>query len=66
MTVAGRDGAGRLGQESEELILRNPFQHVLFGYNVQQKSVIVQWDVSIVTSFCEIMLNQSMLAGMYF
>ena len=65
VTVAGRDGVGRLGQESEQLILRNPFQHVLFGYNAQQKSVIVQWEVSIVTSFCE-NNAQSMLACMYF
>ena len=46
VTVAGRDGAGRLGQESEELILSDPTQRVLFSYNAQQKSVIVEWKVS--------------------
>ena len=45
VTVAGRDGAGRLGQESE-LILSDPTQRVLFSYNAQQKSVIVEWKVS--------------------
>ena len=45
VTVAGRDGAGRLGQESE-LILSDPTQRVLFSYNSQQKSVIVEWKVS--------------------
>ena len=47
VTVAGRDGAGRLGQESEELSFRNSIHYVLFGYNVQQNCVIVQWKVSV-------------------
>ena len=50
VTVAGRDGAGRLGQESEELIIlrhRNPHinPQVVVGYRIQQNSVIVQWKV---------------------
>ena len=47
VTVAGRDGAGQLGQESEELSLRNSIQYtILFGYNPQRNSVTVQWKVS--------------------
>ena len=48
VTVAGRDGAGRLGQESEELIIsRNSTPRVVVGYRIQENSVIVQWKVTI-------------------
>ena len=47
VTVAGRDGAGRLGQESEKLTISiNPNPQVVVGYRIQQNSVIVQWKVS--------------------
>ena len=49
VTVAGRDGAGRLGQESEQLIIiisRHPNPKVVVGYRSPQNSVIVQWKVS--------------------
>ena len=47
VTVAGRDGAGRLGQESEELIIsRNSTPRVVVGYRIQENSVIVQWKVT--------------------
>ena len=48
VTVASRDGAGRLGQESEELKfdLRDSTQQVLFSYDVQKRSIIVKWKVS--------------------
>ena len=47
VTVAGRDGAGQLGQESEELTISiNPNPQVVVGYRIQQNSVIVQWKVS--------------------
>ena len=47
VTVAGRDGAGRLGQESEELIFsRIPKPQVVVGYRLQQNSVIIQWKVN--------------------
>ena len=48
VTVAGRDGAGRLGQESKELKfhLRDSTQQVLFSYDVQKRSIIVKWKVS--------------------
>ena len=64
VTVAGRDGAGRLGQESEELSFRNSIHYVLFGYNVQQNSVIVQWRVSVAIIQCT-SYSQS-TARMYF
>ena len=48
VTVAGRDRAGRLGQDSEELKfdLRDPTQQVLFNYNAQERSIIVKWKVN--------------------
>ena len=57
VTVAGRDGAGQLGQESEELeltifeseeltISKSLKFQVVVGYRNQQNSVIVQWKVS--------------------
>ena len=51
MTVAGRDGAGRLGQESEELKTINSrnVEHILASYNAQQNSVILKWKVWVIT-----------------
>ena len=48
VTVAGRDGTGRLGQESEELKfdLRDSTQQVLFSYDVQKRSIFVKWKVN--------------------
>ena len=47
VTVAGRDGAGRLGQESEELktIDSRYVEQILASYNAQQNSVILKWKV---------------------
>ena len=51
VTVAGRDGAGRLGQESEELKTINSrnVEHILASYNAQQNSVILKWKVWVIT-----------------
>ena len=48
VTVAGRDGAGRLGQESEKLktISSQYVEQILAGYDAQRNSVILQWKVS--------------------
>ena len=54
VTVAGKDEAGRLGEESQDLkINKDSTQQVLFSYNAQKRTIIVKWKVN----FCITLTN---------